>query len=329
VSLTWPPQASAEPERGVESIPSTIPTDTSHDPKVVAGPIPRSWTLKANTSECDPQTRRVDALSVVLSRLPSRSNITSVGVPCQGSPPPPLTLLCLRRLLSFYPGPEFGEYVVPFLPPHLRCELLRYTAVHSPLPSAMLYALCEPEGHADGELIVIGPQAILRTDHFRKMARTESHCIYGGQYTGGEDMEPASRASMDRDTEDEEWDTSHEEWFSPAPLQTFILLSSHISTSTLFTLPPTLTGLALVNLPIPIPLHRLPGICPLLSILDLSYNVWLVNTEAPARVVNPLDRISWSRWNKLRVLALRGCHPSVAIIQRVNQGRWTDVEIIQ
>lgn len=194
--------------------------------------------------------------------------------------------------------------------------------MYYPLSNSKLYALCDPEGHVDGELIIIGPQATLRADHFRKIALS---CGYGrNQGTGDGGLEPLLTLT-DTNTE-VEWDASQS---SPMPLQTFILVSCHISTPTLFTLPPTLTSLALVNLPYPVPLHRLPGICPLLSILDLSFNRWLMTRGTNAQVGHPLDRIGWSRWNKLRVLALRGCHPSVAIVETVNRGRWTDVEIIQ
>jgi len=308
VSLYWPPSP-AQPQTEIESSPAAIQTDTSDVAK----------------------TQRVDALSVVLSRLPSGSNSTPIDVSSEGSSPPSLTLLCLRLLLSSYSGPDFAEYIIPYLPPHLRRDLLRYTAVHAPLSNLKLYALCEPEGHADGELIVVGPQATLRADHFRKIMMDGSRYIHsGGQGTasGSDDLEPTSRASTDTDTE-EEWDALHEEWSSSTPLQTFILVSCHISTSTLLTLPPTLTNLALVNLPSPVPLHRLPTVCPLLSVLDLSYNKWLVSTETAVRTGSPLDRIVWGRWNKLRVLALRGCHLSVAMMEKVNQGRWNDVEVIQ
>jgi hypothetical protein len=112
-------------------------------------------------------------------------------------------------------------------------------------------------------------------------------------------------------------------------MRTFILVSCHISTPTVLTLPSTLTSLALVNLSSPVPLHRLPGICPLLSVLDLSYNSWLVGTGTQANGGSPLDRVGWNRWNKLQVLALRGCHLSVTDLEKINRGRWTDVEIIR
>src|ERR1700683_5372406 len=67
VSLTWPPSL-AQPESEVEPSPPGLPTDTSDVAKVVAGPIPKSWAIKANENERDTQTRRVDALSVVLSQ---------------------------------------------------------------------------------------------------------------------------------------------------------------------------------------------------------------------------------------------------------------------
>ncbi|KIM87185.1 hypothetical protein PILCRDRAFT_774293 [Piloderma croceum F 1598] len=316
VSLIWPSELESE----VESSPPSTSTETGDVAKVVAGPIPKSWALKANKNEHTTQTRR-EALSVVLSRL-SGSKYISIDVPSEGSSPPTLTLLCLRLLLSLNSGPEFAEYIVPYLPPHLRRDLLRYTAVHSPLSNSKLYALCGPEGHADGELIVVGPQATLQADHFRK---TTPHC--GDQGPDGANLELAP-GSVETDAE-EGWDSLDDERSSPHPMRTFILFSCYISTFTLLTLPPTLTNLALVNLPSSVPLHRLPGICPLLSVLDLSYNNWLVSTGTLGKGGNPLDRVGWNRWNRLRVLALRGCHISVAISENINRGRWTDVEIIR
>jgi hypothetical protein len=187
-----------------------------------------------------------------------------------------------------------------------------------------LYALCGPEGHADGELIVVGPQATLRADHFRKIA---PHYIHGGdQGPDGANLELAPE-SVETDAE-EDWDSLDDERSSPNPMRTFILFSCYISTPTLFTLPPTLTNLALVNLPSSVPLHRLPGICPLLTVLDLSYNNWLVSIGTLGKRSNPLERVGWNKWNRLRVLALRGCHISVAISENINRGRWTDIEII-
>jgi len=267
VNLIWPPSTS-EPESEVEPSPPSTSTETGDAAKVVAGPIPKSWALKANKNEHTTRTRRVDALSVVLSRLPSGSKSISIDVLSEGSLLPPLTLLCLRLLLSSNSGPEFAEYILPYLPPHLRRDLLRYTAVHSPLSNTKLYALCGPEGHADGELIVVGPQATLRADHFRKITPNYIHGDDQGLDGANLGLAPGS---VETDAE-EGWDSLDEGRSSPNPMRTFILSSCYISTPTLLTLPPTLTNLALVNLPSSVPLHRLPGICPLLSVLDLSYN---------------------------------------------------------
>jgi hypothetical protein len=148
------------------------------------------------------------------------------------------------------------------------------------------------------------------------------------QAVAGENLEHTPCDSFGTDREDN-WDSLHDEWSSPSPLRTFILLSCRISTPTLLTLPATLTHLALINLPSAVPLHRLPGMCPLLSFLDLSFNRWLVKPGTVAKGGNPLDRVSWDNLNKLVVLALRGCNPSVAVLEKINRGRWTDIEIIQ
>ena len=79
---------------------------------------------------------------------------------------PSLVELCLESLLDYCRGRYFAEILVPYLPLHLRRTLLRWTAVHSPLPTSKLLSLSEPEGHINGELIVVGPQASLTTGLF-------------------------------------------------------------------------------------------------------------------------------------------------------------------
>jgi len=110
---------------------------------------------------------------------------------------------------------------------------------------------------------------------------------------------------------------------TPEPLT---LISAHRPTLALLTLPPTLTKIALVNLPNPVSLHRLPSLCPLLIILDLSFNTWL---ELEAEAEKFLLRVDWTRWSHLRVLRLRKCPLSKATHEMLNRGRWDDVEVIQ
>lgn len=222
-------------------------------------------------------------------------------------------MLCLRLLLSSYPGPEFTEYVLPHLPPHLRRDLIRDRAVHSPLSNLTLYALCEPEGHVDGELIVVGPEATLREDYFRNIKSGGSQRVHElDKNFKCEGSEPSS----------EEWDDTLE---TSIPLQTFILVSARISTQTLLNLPPTLTFLVLINLPTPVPLHRLPDLCPLLTTLDLSYNTWAQSSSFSVA----LDRVVWSRWKMMRTVVLRGSKPLLTTLAKINRGRWTDIEILQ
>jgi len=220
--------------------------------------------------------------------------------PCRELPIPPLTQLCLRILISFS-NVELAEDIVPFLPPHLRRDIIRYAAIHAPLPDSKLYALYGHEGHADGDLIVIGPQATLRDDFFIR----SSHAS------------PSNNVMVD-------WDS---EKSTPEPLSTFVLMSTPVAITTILTLPPTITHMALIRLPTPIPLHRLPGICPLVEVLDLSYNTWLSPTsgDAPKR----LERVEWNRWNNLRVLGMRECLISDEMLRKLNRGRWDDVEVVR
>ncbi|KAJ6623545.1 hypothetical protein B0H10DRAFT_2010369 [Mycena sp. CBHHK59/15] len=210
---------------------------------------------------------------------------------------PPLTLICLRILLTSFSDAEFSENIVPFIPSHLRHDLLRWTTVHSPLNSSQLDALCGPDRHTDGELIIIGPNATVREDQFRH-------------------LEPEERTS--------EWES--DDWLPPPPLHTFILVSAHLGFPTLCNLPATISRLALINLPTPVSLHRLPTTCPLIEVLDLSFNSWLV-TEKEAQ--ERLGKVQWSRWHQLRTLGFRECRVTAQMVAEVNKGRWDDVIIIK
>ncbi|KAG7447912.1 uncharacterized protein BT62DRAFT_1074446 [Guyanagaster necrorhizus] len=259
-------------------IAATEAESTAEMPQTWSGPKPpKSWRMEITSA------MRANMLSLLLS-VSSQASV------------PSLTLLCLRRISSM-PTNEFIHDIIPFVPPHLRCQLLRDTALHFPLPNPKLYALCEPEGTADGELIIVGPTQSLHNGFFLHSARE-------GAYQTA-------------------WD--EEEW-SPSPLHTFILLSTPLSTSTLLTLSPTITHMALINLPNALPLHRLPGICPLLVVLDLSYNVWLHLASKEATKI--LDRVQWNRWTHLRKLGFRDCYVYDGLLAKLNQGKWDDVQVV-
>jgi hypothetical protein len=257
---------------------------------------PKSWTLTSKDVVHETaRAWRAKALSLIFSHIhPSLPIASHHAVP-------PLTQLCLQRILSLSSGIQFIEDVIPFLPSHLRRDLIHYTAIHSPLSGNILFALYEPEGHADGEVVVVGPDATLRDDYFLRVAPS---------------------TVLKRDV-DEVWDWDSEKSV-PEPLCRFILINSRLAVSTLLTLPPTITHLALIDLPTVIPLHRLPGTCPMLVFLDLSYNAWLNDKFKDA-----FERVEWNRWNCLRVLGLRECHISNEMRVKVNKGRWDDVEIVQ
>jgi len=108
-------------------------------------------------------------------------------------------------------------------------------------------------------------------------------------------------------------------------MHTFILVSAHISSSA--RLPATLTRLGLINVSTPVSLHRLPTTCPLLELLDISYNDWLV---AEKDVQEKLGKVQWSRWHHLRELGMRACHDIPGdIMAEVNKGRWDDVKVVK
>ncbi|KAI0336545.1 hypothetical protein GY45DRAFT_1350255 [Cubamyces sp. BRFM 1775] len=295
---------------------------------------------------------RCKALSLVFSHLPY--SFGSSDVPLFESSPhaerdtsdllvPPLAQICLRVLLAEFPDVEgFCEELLPAIPYYFRHDILRYSAVYDPLPNAKLYPLCEPEGHVDGELIVVGPQATLQRERLLSLSpsaatpRTNEEGAVDrgeGSSTGG----PSSNGSVQRaddvtEEHEDSWEAeSSSEEMSP-PLSTLIVVNTPIPATTLFAFPLILTRLALLTLPSQTPVHRLPRICPLLEVLDLSYNPWL--NEPPggqAGVENSetiLQRIEWRKWARLRVVGLRGCEISSDIATRVNLGRWEEVEVV-
>jgi len=183
-------------------------------------------------------------------------------------------------------------------------------------------------------MIVVGPDAVLKDDHFIR-SHNRSH--------------PEDALDADASTQEGDWDWDTEDVDTNVPLTTLILLNTSLSSSTLFSLPPTLTHIAFINLSTPVPLHRLPNVCPLLVMLDLSYNPWLgANFNGgdegqglsglfgePQQPRNPsvkaivdLGRVYWHRWNHLKVLGFRGNYVPDGFMNRVNEGRWDDVEVV-
>jgi len=290
-SPTLPIDLTTADYSSAERAPAKPVTPHSSASKACAGPVPpKSWTLTSKEVVEDTPTWRARAVSLVL-------------------PPPPesiplLTNLCLR-VLATLPSQEFIQDIIPYIPPHLRRDLVRHTAITSPLPNSKLFALCEPDGHTDTELIVVGPNATLGDDYFIRAT-------------------PASSKDTLDNEEDESWDSERDS--GSHPLGTFILMSTRLATSSLLSLPATITRMALINLPTPISLHRLPTTCPLLITLDLSYNAWLSPGSDNAEQM--LERVDWGRWNYLRILGLRECHVSSEMLVKLNRGRWDDVEVV-
>ncbi|KIJ69052.1 hypothetical protein HYDPIDRAFT_123078 [Hydnomerulius pinastri MD-312] len=302
----------------------------------IAGPSPpRSWRSPASasvseasrsrdTTEFKADTEndtnsaawRERALSLVFSpditSSPSSAESTHLRAalhPDQGTAPP-LTLICLRLILAACPGSDLVE-IIPYIPAHLRRALLRYTAVHAPLSQVVLDALCDVNGHVDGELIIVGPRASLHRNAFRK----ESAIV------------PASNdeSTNEGGSDSQSWDSAPIQDTDPPPLFSLSLLSTLLSVPTFLALPPTITHLALLNIPFQVPLQRLPTICPLLVLLDLSYNSWL-SPKAGPRI---LEEVGWGRLRRLEVLGLRGCLVTSKLLVEVNRGRWEDVKVIR
>lgn len=262
-----------------------------------AGPAPpKSWSLdKSQQDHRETAEWRSQALSLAASHINGFIDL---------SQPPSLALICLKILLAKCTPTEIREDISPLIPVHLRRDFIRYSAIHFPLPDWKLDVLFYPDGHADGEILVVGPKVSLRDDYFLRGSHELLH------------FNPRHPQP------DEDWES---ESLSVKPLQSLLMVSTRISASTLLTLPPTLTHIALINIHNPIPLHRFPKICPLLEFLDLSYNRWL---GQPEEGISTLDRVEWTRWIHLKVLGLRDCHVPEDILKKVNRGRWDDVAIV-
>ncbi|EIN07278.1 hypothetical protein PUNSTDRAFT_70493 [Punctularia strigosozonata HHB-11173 SS5] len=309
VSLIYGGDVDAEPANAVR------PAAAQEEVKRVAGPIPRSW-VKSRSQHTDVRYTpewRSNALSLVFSHLPSADTARSCLIQCPSkngyttsSQKPavlPLTIQCLRLVLAeYFDDLEFPEDLIPWISPHMKRDLIRFAAVHLPLGNSKLYQLWGHEGHAAGEMIIIGPYASVRLGAFRR-----------GQ---------PSEAVVNKVEDD--WDAPARD--AETPLQSLVIVSTPLPVSLISSLPPTLTHVALLDLPPSIQphIHRLPGICPLLEVLDFSYNTWL----AGAGNEKTLDRVEWGRWTRLRVLGMRGCYVDDQFSHRVQKCRWQDVEIV-
>ncbi|KAI0670376.1 hypothetical protein C8Q78DRAFT_1079349 [Trametes maxima] len=309
-------------------------------------PRPAAYDLSMDTNMTAFRRR---ALSLIFSHTPWSFGSSNVPVfessahadrDMSASAVPPLTQICLVAMLAEFPDVAgFRDELLPALPSYFRRDILRFMAVHDPLPNAKLYPLFEPEGHADGELVVVGPQATLQRDVLSSHAP-----IHSGrqQNDGSEDRgEGPSTSASSSDGADEQvpegladegsWEAESSFLELPPPLQTLVVLNAPVPTGTLFAFPLILTRLALIALPSQTPVHRLPRICPLLEVLDLSYNPWLneppggKGTEHSGTIV---QRVEWQKWARLRVLGLRGCDVPKDVAEKVNRGRWEDVEIV-
>lgn len=262
-----------------------------------SGPAPpKSWRHAPERGVHDTPTWRAKALSLVGS-YDSMDNFTDP------TKVPSLALLCLQMILVDCTSKRELQRVTPFIPPHLRRDLIRHCAIHSPLPEWKLYTLFNVHGHADGEIIIVGPSASLRDQHFLRDTLIGDDTTVSLESSNWEEEDPSSS------------------------LETLVLVSTRLSTSTLLTFPPTLTHLALVDISTPVSLHRLPKLCPLLVVLDLSYNHWLNDTNGDIPVA--LDKIEWSRWSHLQVVGLRECKISPELTGKINKGRWDDVNIVR
>ena len=272
----------------------------------VPGPRPpKSWSSLFGGEEEGNPVWRTEALRVLFEALDA---LSWASQPDGRRSVLPLALMCAQVLLQEYKDPEELAAVAVYIPAHIRKDLVRWCAAQKPLISNRLYALCGDEGHMDGELIIVGPQAHLRGNVLKKNLQSSHHSATnvdsGGEGNGG----VGGGNPVDETWDDiKDWDDTPSD--SPPPLSTLALVATPLPSSLLFSLPPTLTYLALLALPQHTPIHRLPRLCPLLEVLDLSFNKWLSGSGeyGAGSPEGTIDRVEWRRWGHLRVLGLREC----------------------
>ena len=264
---------------------------------------------------------------------------------------PSLAECCLRVLLEYCASSDADadvttlEELASFLAPHHRKEAVRMCAVRSPLSGARLRALLgEGRNYVEGELVVVQPASPLRPEMFRSRTQTRTHAHmrvddrqhqYPHQHqheheSGSEEHWQGDDAEADPDhagstvtDAESDWQESEQE---QEALTAVAIVSTTLSIPVLLALPSSLTCLALVHLSAPIPIHRLPDKCPLLELLDISYNPWLA--EPAWGEERALERVEWERWAYLKVLGCRNCGITLEELTKVNEGRWEDVRIV-
>jgi hypothetical protein len=323
-----------------------------------AGPIPRSWAAAAATTgptvESDDPAWRATALSLFFFAQSDDSNsdcdYDNASTAAEGSHLtrtrsrcPSLVECCLRFLLEHFCAMEEEEdcsdvtaleELASVLQPHHRKEAVRMCAVRSPLSGARLRALLgEGRSHVEGELVVVQPASPLRPEMFR--TRTHAHMrVDDGQHrhesVSEERSEELWQCQWDDDAEADSSSTvtndARSYWQEQEPFTAVAIVSTTLSIPVLLNLPSSLTRLALVHLSAPIPIHRLPDKCPLLELLDISYNPWLAGPAWGRE--RALERVEWGRWAYLKVLGCRDCGVTLEELKEVNEERWEDVRIV-
>ncbi|KAI0306479.1 hypothetical protein B0F90DRAFT_1690248 [Multifurca ochricompacta] len=285
--------------------PTTLPTSPCLTPslpyaEIYAGPIPRSWATATTPAKVLEGPRwRETALSLFFARTDDTIPVGTGGrvVPC-------LADFCLRVVLDYFgAGADALEDLVPYLAPHHKKQLMRICAVRCPLPSTSLRVLLgKDHNQLDGELIIIESTSPPRPELFKAEHKQTAQ--------NPEDL----------------WDAEAGDGPSSQPLKALAIVSTTLLIPTLLALPPSLTRLALVHLSAAVPLHRLPDKCPLLEVLDISYNQWL---GEPTWGGEPaIEMIAWGRWAYLKMLGCRDCGFGLEELKKVNEGRWEDVTIV-
>ena len=216
---------------------------------------------------------------------------------------------------------------------------MRLCAVHRPLSAAGLRAVWgggEAEAGlgsgsewnlVEGELVVVEPAWSVGPELFRAQVHDRDGL---GDRLGDQGDQGGSGSEVlglgEWDVAERDWQEQEQEEDERQPLTAIAIVSTALSIPALLALPPSLTRLALVHLSAPVPVHRLPDKCPLLELLDISFNPWLA--EPAWGEERALGRVAWGRWAFLKVLGCRDCGITSEELRKVNEGRWEDVTVI-
>lgn len=205
---------------------------------------------------------------------------------------PAFTLLLLRHLYESYSGRALRDLI----PRHLVPIMIRDCAARSPLSQRDLNLWYETDGHVGHETIIVGP------------AQPNPDWLFKQENRADDDFN---------------WECSPD--FIGHSGVIWMALSTNLPLNDVFLrLPPSLTHLGLVDIFQSVPLWRLTHLCPLLVVLDISYNKWINSDD--------ITTVAWNKWTDMITLGLRGYDlhtiTQMALVRTINKRRWNDIDVV-